>query len=73
MLTFCFLFAPVTNACMFFGSQLTSSIFSVKSDVEESKNSSQGRSRVVEGPRSAAEAEPAEGGGGFASELCKDS
>ena len=40
---FLVLFAPVTNACMFFGSQLTSSIFSVNRDVEESKNSSQGR------------------------------
>ena len=28
---------------------------------------------LVRGHRSAAEAEPAEGGGGFASELCKDS
>ena len=32
LLTFCFLVAPVTNACMLFGSQLTSLIFSVKSD-----------------------------------------
>ena len=42
LLTFCFLVAPVTNACMFFGSQLTSLIFSVKSDVEESRNGDQG-------------------------------
>ena len=39
--TFCFLVAPVANTCLFFGSQLTSLIFSVKSDVEEAKNSSQ--------------------------------
>ena len=32
LLTFCFLVAPVTNACMFFGSQFPSLIFSVKSD-----------------------------------------
>ena len=38
LLIFCFLVAPVTNACMLFGSQLTSLIFSVKSDVEESRN-----------------------------------
>ena len=38
LFTFCFFFAPVTNACMFFGSQLTSLIISVKSDVEESRN-----------------------------------
>ena len=49
LLTFCFLVAPVTNACMFFGSQLTSLIFSVKSDVEEAKNSSQCWLRVVTG------------------------
>ena len=42
LLTFCFLVAPVTNACMFFGSQLTSLIFSVKSDVEESRNGGRG-------------------------------
>ena len=41
LLTFCFLVAPVTNACMFFGSQLTSLISSVKSDVEGSRNGRQ--------------------------------
>ena len=49
LLTFCFLVAPVTNACMFFGSQLTSLIFSVKSDAEESRNGGQGGLRVVGG------------------------
>ena len=42
LLTFCFLVAPVTNVCMFFGSHLTSLLFSVKSDVEESRNGDQG-------------------------------
>ena len=32
LLTFCFLVAPVANACMFFGSQFPSLIFCVKSD-----------------------------------------
>ena len=54
LLTFCFLVAPVTNACMFFGSQLTSLIFSVKSDVEEAKNSSQCWLMVEVGGRSGA-------------------
>ena len=43
LLIFCFLVALMTNACMFCGSQLTSLILSVKSDVEESKNSSRCR------------------------------
>ena len=41
LLTFCFLVPPVANACMVFGSQLTSFILSVKSDVEESRNGCQ--------------------------------
>ena len=49
LLTFCFLVAPVTTACMFFGSQLTSLIFSVKSAVEESRNGDRGGLRVVNG------------------------
>ena len=54
LLTFCFLVAPVTNACMFFGSKLTSLIFSVKSDVEESRNGGQGWLMVEVGGRSGA-------------------
>ena len=54
LLTFCFLVAPVTNACMFFGSQLTSLIFSVKSDVEESRNGDQGGLLVEVGGRGGA-------------------
>ena len=58
LLRFCFLDAPVANACMCFAStagKFPSSIFSVKSELE-------GREGAGRGQRSAAEAEPAEAG-----------
>ena len=42
LLTFCFLVAPVANTCLILGSQFPSLIFSVKSDVEESRNGGRG-------------------------------
>ena len=64
----CFLVGPGANACMFLGSQFPSLIFCVKVIERVEK----WWSRLVDvgrGKRSATEAEPAEGGGGFAFEL----
>ncbi len=54
LLTFCFLVAPVANTCLILGSQFPSLIFSVKSDVEESRNGGQGGLLVEVGGRSGA-------------------
>ena len=44
LLTFCFLVAPVTNACMFFGSQLTSLIFACAKEAETAMEEQMGTS-----------------------------